>query len=86
MLVLAGLIVPRALGPVERAWMGFALLLSKVTTPIFMGIVYFVVVAPIGLVMKLLRRNPLKLAEVDGSFWASRSNEATKRGGMHRQF
>ena len=38
---LAGLLVPARLGPVYRAWMGLALRISKVTTPIFMGVTYF---------------------------------------------
>ena len=51
-LVLAGLAVPAALGPVERAWMGLALRISKVTTPIFMGVVYFGVMAPAGFIRR----------------------------------
>ncbi len=58
-LVLAGLLVPTLLGPVNRAWMGLAHLISKVTTPIFMGIVYFLVLTPIGLGMRLFGRRPL---------------------------
>ena len=58
-LVLAGLVVPTLLGPVERAWMGLAHLISKVTTPIFMGIVYFVVMTPIGIThVNTMRRKP----------------------------
>ena len=85
-LIFAGLIAPTRLGPVERAWMGFAHAISKVTTPIFMGIVYFMVVAPIGVVMRVLGRNPLRHAEVAGSFWASRSEDDEGRGGLERQF
>jgi hypothetical protein len=48
LLLLAGILIPTWLGPVYRGWMGFALLLSKVTTPIFMGITFFLVMAPIG--------------------------------------
>jgi hypothetical protein len=49
LLVLGGLVIPTKLGPVERAWMAMAHKISKVTTPIVMGIVYFIVIAPIGL-------------------------------------
>lgn len=52
-LVLAALVVPTALGPVERAWMALAHLISKVTTPIFMGVVYFVVITPVGYLRRL---------------------------------
>jgi len=45
LLVLAGLAVPARLGPAQRAWMGLATALSKVTTPIFLGIAYFGVIA-----------------------------------------
>ena len=53
------LLIPTLLGPVNRAWMGLAHLISKVTTPIFMGVVYFVVLTPIGLGMRLAGRRPL---------------------------
>ena len=68
LLVLAALVMPTRLGPLERAWMGLAKAISKVTTPVFMGVVFFVVVTPIGLVMRLFRRRPLVHPERDGSF------------------
>jgi hypothetical protein len=51
-LIAGGLLVPNLLGPVERAWMGLAHAMSKVTTPIFMGVVYFVVFTPAGLLRR----------------------------------
>ena len=83
-LVLGGAIAPTLLGPVYRAWMGLALVLSKVTTPIFMGVVYFVVLAPVGLVRRLLGKNSLVRARGD-SFWVSRP-EPGRRGDLNRQF
>ena len=59
LLVVAALVAPKALGPVERAWMGLALAISKVTTPIFMGVVYFLVILPIGLVRRLTGNSPI---------------------------
>jgi hypothetical protein len=58
LLMVGGVVVPRKLGPVERAWMAAAHRVSKVTTPVIMGIVYFLVLTPIGLVMRLLGRTP----------------------------
>ena len=82
-LILAGLVVPGRLGPVYRGWMGFALLISKVTTPVFLAIVYFLVIAPIGLLMRVLGKNPLEHQPEQGSFWLSRP---TERGTMSNQF
>jgi len=68
-LYLAGLVLPGRLGPVYRAWMGMALAISKVTTPIFMGVVYFVVITPFGLVMRLFGKRPI-VHRVEGTgFW-----------------
>lgn len=86
LLLVAGLLIPRRLGPVYRAWMGFALLLSKITNPIFMAIVFFLVIAPIGLVMRLLGRNPVVRTAIDGSFWVTRPEGPRRRSDLKRQF
>jgi Saxitoxin biosynthesis operon protein SxtJ len=86
LLIIAGLLVPTALGPVNRAWMGLAHLLSKVTTPIFMGLVYFVVLTPISLVMRLAGKNPLVHPTQDGGFWFERGPEKPEASRMERQF
>ena len=70
-LVLAGVLVPTRLGPLERGWMALARLLSKVTTPVFMSAVFFLVITPIGLVMRLAGRRPLVHAEREGGYWAA---------------
>ena len=82
-LVGAGLVVPGHLGPIHRAWMGLALAISKVTTPIFMGIVYFLVIMPVGLLMRALGRNPIQHKPVEGSYWAAHGQA---RGTMMNQF
>lgn len=82
-LIVAGLIIPGKLGPVYNAWMRLAHLISRVTTPIFLGLVYFVAIMPIGLLMRLFGRHPLRHEPEDGSLWLSRSAD---RGTMSNQF
>ncbi len=84
LLVLAALLIPTRLGPVERAWMGLARLISKVTTPVFMGVVFFVVVTPIGLLMRLFGRRPMEHREQDGGFWLPPASGG--RSDLERQF
>ena len=55
-----GLIAPDSLRPVYRGWMRFGLLLSKVTTPIIMGLVFFALIMPFGFVLKLLGKDPMR--------------------------
>lgn len=47
------LLAPLALGPVYRNWMKFGLLASRITTPIVLGIVFYLVLFPMGLFKKL---------------------------------
>jgi hypothetical protein len=71
-LAAAGVVAPRRLGPVQRGWMRVALAISRVTTPIFMGIVYFLVLTPTGLVMRLVGRRPLARPRDATTFWVDR--------------
>ena len=85
-LTLAGLVIPSLLLPVEKAWMGFAHLLSKVTTPIFMGVVYFVVFTPFGIISRALGKNALVHTADTGRFFITLDQEQRKRRSMARQF
>jgi hypothetical protein len=85
-LALAGLIIPRQLGPVERAWMGLAVLISKVTTPIVMGVMYLGVLLPVGWLRRRLGGNPLVHAEQDHSYWRTRPVGSRRSMSMRRQF
>jgi hypothetical protein len=80
---LGALLVPGKLGPVYRAWMGFAHALSKVTTPIFMGVVYFLVITPIAIIRRTLGGNPLR-AHRGATGWVDR--QQAPRGDLTRQF
>ncbi len=83
-LVLAGLVMPTHLGPVQRAWMGLAHAISKVTTPIFMGIVFYLVMTPMGRLMRLFGRRPLEHGLKDGGFW--QPVESGGKSDLERQF
>jgi saxitoxin biosynthesis operon SxtJ-like protein len=74
-LIFFGIVLPRALVPVHRVWMGLALAISKVTTPIFLGCVYFLIITPIGLVRRVFGHDALKSKQTGNSFWVPRSSE-----------
>ena len=81
--LLAGLIAPGHLGLIYRGWMAFGLALSKITTPIFMGIVYFVVITPMGMIRRAIGRNAL-IARGTTTVWATRDLQASSD--LNRQF
>jgi hypothetical protein len=51
--------VPTWLRPVYYVWMRAGLLISRVTTPLMLGIVFFAVISPIALIRRLRRRDPM---------------------------
>ena len=59
-LVFWALFAPGSMRGVYRGWMRFGLLLNKITTPIIMGLVFFVAVTPTAIIMKLIKRDPMQ--------------------------
>ncbi|MGB5257494.1 MAG: SxtJ family membrane protein [Woeseiaceae bacterium] len=59
---LLALVRPEWLRRVYRAWMRFGLLASRVMTPLVLGIVFFGMIAPMALVMRLMGKDPLRRA------------------------
>lgn len=83
-LVLGGVGVPRALAPVERGWMAMARAISKVTTPLFMSLIYFLVLTPIGLIRRTVGSHPLRHEESPThGYWRPRDR---RTGDLERQF
>ena len=56
-----GLFNSKLLSPLNKIWFKFGMLLGSFIAPIVMGIVFFLVVTPTGLIMKLLRKDLLNL-------------------------
>jgi len=84
LLAAGGLIVPTRLGPVQSAWMKLAHAISKVTTPIFMGIIFFIVITPAGLVARAFGWRPL-VRPAGGSAWVPRIVDG-RHSNLERQF
>ena len=55
--LILGLINSIILTPLNKAWFKFGIALGKIISPIVMGLIFFFVVTPIGLVMKLLKKD-----------------------------
>ncbi len=54
-----GALAPSTLRPIYRGWMRFGLFMSKITTPIILGLLFFLVFTPVALFMRLIGRDPL---------------------------
>ena len=69
------------LTPLNLLWFKFGILLGKLISPIIMGFVFFLVVTPIGLIMRLFKKDLLKLKKNNAkSYWIKRSiNESSMK-------
>ena len=55
-----GIVAPTTLRPIYRTWMRFGILMGRLTTPLLMGLVFFVAVTPTGVVRRLFGKDPLR--------------------------
>jgi hypothetical protein len=85
-LLVAGLLVPGRLGPVQRLWLRLAAMMARVTTPVFLAIVYFLVLTPTGLILRLVGYRPLTRARSRSTVWVAREPGERQRTDMQRQF
>lgn len=68
-LVLLAAVAPPLLGPLHRGWMAFARLLGRVNTAVFLSVVFFLVLTPLGLAFRLSGRDELSRRRRRGTGW-----------------
>ena len=73
--LILGLINSKFLSSLNKAWFKFGLILGSVIAPIVMGIIYFLVVTPTGLIMKALGKDLLGLKRnKNNTYWLEKDN------------
>ena len=72
--LLAALVFPAVLRPLNRLWLKFGLLLHKIVSPVVLGIMFFLVITPIGLFLRARGKDPLRLKPNprSSSYWIER--------------
>jgi len=82
------LVAPRALAPLNKAWLRFGLLLHRIVNPLVMGLMFFLVIAPMGLVMRLGGKDFLRLRfdRAARTYWISRQPPGPAPETMRNQF
>ena len=82
--LILGIFNSRLLNPLNKIWFKFGLFLGTIFSPIIMGIIFFFVVTPIALIMRLLQKDLLNLKfNNDNSYWIVKSG---KKSHMKDQF
>ena len=80
-----GLLNLKILTPLNKLWFRFGLFLGKIISPIIMGVIFFLVVTPIGLLMRFFGKDVLnlKLNKKKSSYWIEKVGPKSK---MKNQF
>ena len=79
-----GLINSKILTPLNRLWFKFGLLLGRFISPLIMGIIFFIVVTPTGIIMRLFKKDLLNLKyNKKETYWINKSGPKSK---MKNQF
>jgi len=82
--LILGLLNSKILNPLNKLWFKFGIILGRIISPIIMGIIFFFVVTPIGLLMKLLKKDLLNLKfNKTSTYWIEKSGPKSK---MKNQF
>ena len=83
--LILGVLNSKFLTPLNKLWIRFGFFLGAIVSPIVMGIVYFLVVTPTGLFMRLLGKDLLKKDKVKSAstYWIKRDKQHNT---MKRQF
>ena len=79
-----GTLNSKILTPLNKLWFNLGIFLGKIISPIIMGIIFFLVVTPTGLIMRLLGRDVLNLKyNKSQSYWIEKNGPKSK---MKNQF
>ena len=82
--LILGLINSRILNPLNKLWFKFGILLGKIVSPIIMGIIFFLVVTPIGFIMRILGKDLLNLKfNSNKTYWIEKKDP---KSSMKKQF
>ena len=82
--LLLGAINSKILNPLNFLWFKFGIYLGKIVSPIIMGIIFFLVVTPIGLLMKMFKKDLLNLKyNSKKTYWIKKTGPKSK---MKNQF
>ena len=82
--LILGIINSKILTPLNNLWFKFGLFLGKIVSPIVMGIIFFFIVTPTGIIMRIIGKDILNLKRNNlNTYWIEKTNENSS---MKNQF
>ena len=82
------LAAPALLSPLNKLWLRLGLLMNRIVSPVVLGFMFYVVVTPMGWLMRLFGKDSMRLRTDDrgGSYWLRRDPPGPKPDSLNNQF
>lgn len=86
--IAAALLLPALLSPLNRVWMAFGEMLRRVMSPLMLAVIFFGVITPMGLLMRLFGKDPMRrrLDAKAASYWIHRDPPGPRPESFTDQF
>jgi hypothetical protein len=83
-----GVVAPSRLSILNKLWLKVGTAITKVVNPIVLALLFFVVVTPMALLMRIVGKRPLRLApdRTAPTYWIGRNPSTSGAASMRRQF
>ena len=83
--LILGVLNSKLLTPLNKLWFKFGIFLGSIVSPVVMGMVYFIVVTPTGIIMRLSGKNLLHMKKIKSAstYWTKRKKQHST---MKKQF
>ena len=82
--LILGLLNSKLLTPLNKIWFKFGILLGKIVSPLVMGLIFFFVVTPTGIIMRILKKDLLNLKfNKKTTYWIEKNDP---KSNMKNQF
>mgnify|MGYP001446584163 CR=1 FL=1 len=87
-LLIITILRPNYLTFLNKCWMVFGLMLGKITTPIIIGIIFYILISPISIILRLFGRDELNLVKDKNasSYWKNMSDKNIYKSSFTDQF
>ncbi len=86
--ITTGLVLPTALTPIYKGWMGLATIMGWFMTRVILGVLFYLVITPVGLISKIMGKDflDLKINRAQKSYWKRREPKAFEKESCENQF
>ncbi len=85
--LLSGLLAPGLLTPLNKLWFQLGLAMGRIVSPIVLGVLFFIVITPVAIFMRIIGRDELKLKKQNvSSYWIERTPPGPEPESFKDQF